>query len=50
MRTPDDVQRAADRQGRLEQLMFAAGGIAGPGSIGNAYVADGTARSNGGTS
>ena len=51
MRSPDDVQRAAERQGRLEQLMFAAGGIAGPGSIGNAYVdADGTASSNGGTS
>ena len=35
----------------LEQLMLAAGGIAGPGSIGNAYVdADGTASPNGGTS
>jgi hypothetical protein len=32
--TPDDVQRAADRQARLEKLMLAAGGIAGPGSIG----------------
>ena len=51
MRTPDDVQRAADRQGRLAQLMHAAGGIAGPGSIGNAYVeADGAASPNGGTS
>jgi hypothetical protein len=30
----EDVQRAADHQARLEKLMLAAGGIAGPGSIG----------------
>jgi hypothetical protein len=51
MRSPEDVQRATERQGRLEQLMFAAGGIAGPGSIGDSYVdADATTGSNGGTS
>ncbi len=32
--TPDEVQRAADRQAELEKLLLAAGGIAGPGSIG----------------
>ena len=32
--TPEEVQRAADRQRELEQLMVAAGGITGPGSIG----------------
>ena len=46
MRSPEDVQRASERQGQLEQLMFAAGGIAGPGSIGDAYV---EASANGGT-
>src|SRR5215212_8302296 len=30
LRTPEEVQRATERQGRLEQLMVAAGGIAGP--------------------
>jgi hypothetical protein len=30
----DEVQRAADHQAKLEKLMLAAGGIAGPGSIG----------------
>ena len=34
LETPDEVQRAADHQARLEKLMLAAGGIAGPGSIG----------------
>ena len=33
--TPDEVQRAADRQAELEKLLLAAGGIAGPGSIGS---------------
>ena len=46
MRSPDDVRRAAERQGELEQLMFAAGGIAGPGSIGDSYV---EASANGGS-
>lgn len=32
--TPDEVRRAADRQAELETLLLAAGGIAGPGSIG----------------
>ena len=32
--TPEEVQRAANRQRELEQLMVAAGGITGPGSIG----------------
>jgi len=36
--TSAEVQRAADHQGRLEGLMVAAGGIAGPGSIGESYV------------
>jgi hypothetical protein len=31
----EDVQRAADRQAELEKLVLAAGGIAGPGSIGD---------------
>ncbi len=32
--TPEEVRRAAEHQVRLETLMVAAGGIAGPGSIG----------------
>ncbi len=32
--TPDEVDRAAAHQARLEKLMIEAGGIAGPGSIG----------------
>jgi hypothetical protein len=32
--TPDEVDRAAAHQARLEKLMLEAGGIAGPGSIG----------------
>jgi hypothetical protein len=31
---PDEAQRAADHQARLEKLAVAAGGIAGPGSLG----------------
>ena len=34
LETPEEVQRAADRQAELETLLLAAGGIAGPGSIG----------------
>ena len=37
LRDADDVRRAAAHQARLEELMVAAGGIAGPGSIGDAY-------------
>jgi hypothetical protein len=33
--TDDEVDRAAIHQARLEKLMLAAGGIAGPGSIGS---------------
>jgi hypothetical protein len=33
--TPEDVDRAAAHQARLEKLLVAAGGIAGPGSIGS---------------
>jgi hypothetical protein len=32
--TPEEVERAANRQRELEQLMVAAGGITGPGTIG----------------
>jgi hypothetical protein len=34
LESDDEVQRAADHQAKLEKLMLAAGGIAGPGSIG----------------
>src|SRR4249919_1542507 len=33
--TPEDVERAAAHQARLERIMVEAGGIAGPGSIGS---------------
>jgi hypothetical protein len=39
IRTPEEVQRAADHHAALEKLLVEAGGIAGPGSIGDAYVA-----------
>src|SRR3954453_12614918 len=35
--TDAEVDRATAHQAKLEKLMLAAGGIAGPGSIGNAY-------------
>jgi hypothetical protein len=38
LRSPDDAARAAAHQGRLEAMMVAAGGIAGPGTIGDPYV------------
>jgi hypothetical protein len=38
--TPEEVERAANRQRELEQLIVAAGGIAGPGSIGTSMEAD----------
>ena len=34
----DEVQRAADRVAHLEKLLLAAGGIAGPGTIGDPYA------------
>jgi len=36
--SPDDVDRASARQSELEKLMVAAGGIAGPGTIGDPYA------------
>jgi hypothetical protein len=33
----EEVDRATAHQAKLEKLMLAAGGIAGPGSIGSAY-------------
>jgi len=38
--TPEEVERAANRERELEQLMVAAGGIAGPGSIGTSMDTD----------
>jgi hypothetical protein len=38
IQTPDDVERAARRQRELELLMLAAGGITGPGSLGEQAV------------
>ncbi|MGH8985458.1 MAG: hypothetical protein ACRDY6_16495 [Acidimicrobiia bacterium] len=42
--TPEQVDRAARRQEELEQMMLAAGGITGPGSLGST---DGTANAVG---
>jgi hypothetical protein len=36
--TDEEIERATAHQARLEKLMLAAGGIAGKGSIGNAYI------------
>jgi hypothetical protein len=38
LETEDEVRRAADHQAKLESLLMAAGGIAGPGSIGLAVA------------
>jgi hypothetical protein len=35
LESPDDVARAAGHQSRLEGLILAAGGVAGPGSVGS---------------
>ncbi|MBW3557414.1 MAG: hypothetical protein KY454_10825 [Actinobacteria bacterium] len=43
LQTPDEVQRAAAHQARLEALLVAAGGIAGPGSIGAPVLPPGAA-------
>ena len=34
IRTDDDVRRAADRQRALEALVVTAGGVTGPGTLG----------------
>ena len=39
--SPEEVRRAADHQARLEQLMVVAGGIVGPGSIGDSSAGAG---------
>jgi hypothetical protein len=36
--TPEHVQRAANHQSELEKLLVAAGGITGPGTLGEAYI------------
>ena len=36
--SPEELERAMSHQTKLEKIMLAAGGIAGPGSIGNPYV------------
>ena len=36
--TDEEIERATTHQDRLEKLMLASGGIAGRGSIGNAYI------------
>jgi hypothetical protein len=46
--TPDEVDRAAAHQARLEKIMLEAGGIAGPGSIGMS-TGHAAATLNGGT-
>jgi hypothetical protein len=38
--SPADIRRAADHQVSLQELLLAAGGIAGPGSIGDPYAAE----------
>jgi hypothetical protein len=38
IRTPEDAKRAAAHQGMLEALIVKAGGIAGPGSLGDTSV------------
>ena len=38
LETDEEIERASAHQARLEKLMLAAGGIAGPGSIGDPYV------------
>jgi hypothetical protein len=35
--TEDELQRAVDHQAKLQRLLLAAGGIAGPGTIGDSY-------------
>jgi len=35
--TPEELQRAVDHQAKLQKLLLAAGGIAGPGTLGDSY-------------
>jgi hypothetical protein len=42
--TKKDVKRASTHQAKLEVLMLEAGGITGPGSIGDAYALNGEVR------
>jgi hypothetical protein len=39
--SPEDVQRAASHQAKLESLLVEAGGVTGPGTLGDPYAADG---------
>ncbi len=36
--SPEEIRRAADHQVRLQELLLAAGGIAGPGTLGDPYA------------
>jgi hypothetical protein len=47
--TPEEVERACAHQARLQKLMLEAGGIAGPGSIGQALTGLLPASQNGGS-
>ncbi|HEX4867431.1 MAG TPA: hypothetical protein VFV32_07360 [Acidimicrobiales bacterium] len=38
--TEDELQRAIDHQTKLQRLLLAAGGIAGPGTIGESYITE----------
>jgi hypothetical protein len=38
--TPEELQRAIDHQAKLQLLLLAAGGIAGPGTLGDSYADD----------
>ena len=38
LETEEEIERAAAHQVKLEKLLLAAGGVAGPGSIGSTYV------------
>ena len=38
--TPEELQRAIDHQAKLQLLLLAAGGIAGPGTLGDSYATD----------
>ena len=38
--TPDEVDRAAAHQARLQKLLLASGGVAGPGSIGDPWASE----------
>jgi hypothetical protein len=42
--TPEEVERATRRQAELEQLILAAGGVAGPGSLGPVVATEGASQ------